>query len=92
MNALVQNSATLVWVVLMLATGVSWWLGTQPESSGASASRQATLVMMVVAFFKVRLVIMHFMEVREAPLPLQLLCEGWVIITCSAMLGLYLWA
>lgn len=92
MKALVQNSSTLVWVVLMLATGLSWWLGTQQNSSVATASGRATIVLMVVAFFKVRLVIMHFMEVRGAPLALRLLCEGWVLVTCSAILGLYLWA
>ena len=91
MKTVLQNSATLVWVVLMLATGLSWWLGTHQGSGVASGSGRATIVLMVVAFFKVRLVILHFMEVRGAPLPLRLLCEGWVIITCSAILGLYLW-
>ena len=84
MNALFQSFATLVWVVLMLATGLSWWLGTH-QGSGS-----ATIVLMLVAFLKVRLIIMHFMEVRGAPLPLRLICEGWVIVTCSAVLGLYL--
>ena len=90
MKALIQSSATLVWAVLMLATGLSWWLGTHQGSGAASGGGSATIVMMLVAFFKVRLVIMHFMEVRDAPLPLRLACEGWVIVTCSAVLGFYL--
>lgn len=91
MKALVQSSATLVWAVLMIATGLSWWLGTHPGSGTATGSGRTTVLLMAVAFFKVRLVILHFMEVRHAPLPLRLLCEGWVIVTCSAVLGLYFW-
>lgn len=90
MKALIQSSATLVWAVLMLATGLSWWLGTQQGSGAATGS--ATIVMMLVAFFKVRLVIMYFMEVRDAPLSLRLACEGWVIVTCGAVLGFYLFS
>jgi hypothetical protein len=58
----------------------------------ASSGTRAAILMMVVAFFKVRLVILHFMEVRAAPASLRLLCEGWVFMTCSAILGFYLWA
>ncbi|MGH7965266.1 MAG: cytochrome C oxidase subunit IV family protein [Candidatus Binatia bacterium] len=89
MKALIQSSATLVWAVLMLATGLSWWLGTHGAVTGSSS---ATITMLLVAFFKVRLVILYFMEIRDAPLPLKLACEGWVIVTCGAVLGFYLLA
>jgi len=92
MKELIQSSATLVWAVLMLATGLSWWLGTRGDSSAATGASSATIVMMAVAFFKVRLVIMHFMEVKDAPLSLRLVCEGWVAVTCGAVLGFYLLA
>ncbi len=92
MKAVLQSSVTLVWVVLMLATGLSWWLGTRPGSGAETGSASATIVLMLVAFFKVRLVIMYFMEVHGAPLPLRLACEGWVIATCGAILGFYLYS
>ena len=76
----------------MLATGLSWWLGTHSGSGAATSSSSATITMLLVAFFKVRLVIMYFMEIREAPLPLKLACEGWVAVTCGAVLGFYLLA
>jgi len=90
MKALIQSSATLVWGLLMLATGLSWWLGTHQSGSATTGHSSATIIMMLVAFFKVRLVIMYFMEIRDAPLPLKLACEGWVAVTCGAVLGFYL--
>jgi hypothetical protein len=90
MKRLIRSSVTLVWAVLMLATGLSWWLGTHPGGA-ATGGASATIVLLLVAFFKVRLVMMHFMEVRGAPLPLRVACEGWVIVTCGAVLGCYLY-
>jgi len=74
----------------MVATGVSWWLGTLDEVSGFASATTASVLLVLVAFFKVRLVISHFMEVRHAPKPLRLLCDAWVVGVCSLVIGLYL--
>ena len=74
----------------MVATGVSWWLGTLDEVSGIASATTTSVLLVLVAFFKVRLVISHFMEVRHAPMALKLLCDAWVVGVCSLVIGLYL--
>ncbi len=79
-------SATTIWLLLMLATAVSWWLG-----GGAStlAPRHATAGILLMAAIKVRFVILDFMEVRSAPLPLRLALEAWVALVLVALLAMF---
>jgi len=88
MRLLSSHAITVVWLMLVAATAISWWLGT--DHSGARDPSQATVSIIVLAMMKVRLVILYFMEIRTAPLALRLLCEAWVVVVCSALLGLYL--
>jgi hypothetical protein len=44
---------------------------------------------MVVAFVKLRLVGLDFMELRHAPLALRLVFEAYTVILASVLLGLY---
>lgn len=46
--------------------------------------------MLVVALVKVRLVGLYFMELRSAPVALRGLFEGWIVVTGSVLIGLYL--
>jgi Prokaryotic Cytochrome C oxidase subunit IV len=69
---------TAVWALLVAATLTTWSVG------GVSVA------VLVIAFVKVRLVGLYFMELRSAPIPLRLLFEGWVVVTCSVLIGLYL--
>lgn len=91
MRALVWNLPSAVWAVLSLATLLSWWLGTGHGVGAAQqASQQTGLIVLGLAFFKVRLVIRHFMEVAHAPIALRLITDGWLLIVCGAVIGLYL--
>jgi caa(3)-type oxidase subunit IV len=87
MRSLVSQRVVPVWLGLMLVTCVSWWLGT---NHGTSDHKLATVVIMVVAFTKVRFVGMYFMELRQAPLALKLIFQGWCVVVCGVVLGLYL--
>ena len=85
---LIKHPATLVWTLLMMATALSWWLGTDSSFLGGSI-RAITAGLMVIAFVKVRFVIHYFMEIRYAPLALRLACDVWVVGICVAILALY---
>ena len=76
-----------VWAVLVAATIVSWAVG---GGHGAGGHEAATVAVLAVAFVKVHLVGLYFMELRSAPVPLRLLFEGWVVVTGSVLIGLYL--
>ena len=84
MGALLFNAASLVWLGLVTATGVSWWMGT-----GSGDPRSVTTLVIVVALVKTRFVLHHFMEVRFAPAVLRYLADAWVILVCATILALY---
>ena len=87
MTRLLFHPVTPIWLLLVSATGLSWWLGTQPsENQNLSI---ATTIVIIVAFVKVRFVIRYFMEVREAGVYLKLICDGWVMLICGVILALY---
>lgn len=85
-----NNRITQVWLILMLATGASWWLGTVNGVDTFASTATASVLLMLVAFFKIRLVINYFMEVRHAPVALRALCETWVVGVCGLIIGMYL--
>lgn len=92
LTALARTKATAVWLVLVSATVLSWWLGFE-SAHGANAYRELIgIVILLVAFIKVRFIGMYFMELRDAPLPLRGLFDGYCLIVCAAVVGMYLWA
>jgi hypothetical protein len=84
---LIRTSTTAIWFLLVVATCISWWFG---ESPNADQYRIVTTVsVMFIAFIKIRFVIMHFMEVRNAPVVLVVLCNLWVVLVFMAVTGFY---
>lgn len=90
MKALLRDSITPIWFLLMLLTIVSWFLGTHQSDGAQQGDYTAVIGIFVMAFYKVRLVIMHFMEVRNAPIPLRVFCEAWLVVVCGALIFLFL--
>ena len=84
MKAFFLNSAHRAWLVLLIATGITWWLGDV-----GAAGTGAILAMLAIAFIKGRLVILEFMELRGAPLMWRLLLEGWLILVSGLILLAY---
>lgn len=84
-----RDRVTAVWALLVGATLLSFWLGTD---HGLSSAEARTLVILVVAFVKVRFVGLYFMELRTAPVALRALFEGWCLAACLVLVGFYLLA
>jgi hypothetical protein len=84
MSAFFRNPANRAWLVLVVATGATWRLG---EVGAAGAG--AILAMLAIVFIKGRLVILNFMELRDAPPMWRLLLEGWLILVSSLILIAY---
>lgn len=83
--ALLRTRVSVVWLVLIAATLVSWGVGTDH----GIAAELATVVVLVVAFVKVRLVGMYFMELKAAPAPLRLAFECYCVVVCAALIAMY---
>jgi hypothetical protein len=91
MKTLVRTNASVAWAILTALTVVSWALGTQ-HGFGGGHHVPASLVIIVVAVFKIRLVGLYFMELREAPLALRGIFEGYCIALLGMLTGMYLLA
>jgi len=82
-----RQPTTLIWLLLVAATGASWWLGHQPDSD--AGRHPAAVGLILIAAIKVRVVVRHFMEVRQAPRTLRWVLDGWLFGTAVAVLGIY---
>ena len=87
MRTLLLNRISIVWVLLILATALSWHFG---HGLGfGDAYQYATSAILVITFVKVRFVFLDFMEVRRAPLPLRVAFEAWAVVACGVLIFLY---
>ncbi|WP_036725509.1 cytochrome C oxidase subunit IV family protein [Patulibacter minatonensis] len=80
----------VVWGVLVLATVVSWYLGTDHGFSSKDGQSVATSIVLVVAFVKIRFIGSDFMELRHAPAGLRRAFDAWVVVVCLTLVGFYL--
>jgi hypothetical protein len=83
---LLRKPVSIVWAALMLATYATTWL----LSNNSVTPEVATVTIMLIAAFKMRLVMRHFMEVRRAPLALRFVCDGWLLAVTALILTVYL--
>jgi len=79
MLSMLRHRTTVIWLLLVFATAGSWVLGS--ENRGTA--------LMLVAFIKVRLVGLHFMELRSAPLALRTLFEAYVVVVFTVVIVMY---
>ena len=91
MTALLRTKATAVWVFLILATTVSWMLGTD-HGFGRNGHTLASVVILLIAFIKVRLIGLYFMELREAPILLKGLFQAYCVVVCTLLVAMFLFA
>jgi hypothetical protein len=87
MGTLVRTPASLVWLVLCGLTVLSWALA----GSGSGGSQLvASLAIIVVAVFKIRLVGLYFMELRDAPTAMRGVFEGYCVVLLGLLSGMFL--
>lgn len=89
MKTLVRTNASVAWFILTVLTVVSWALGTQ-HGFGGGGHVPASLVIIAVATFKIRLVGLYFMELKEAPTALRAVFEGYCVVLLGLLTGMYL--
>lgn len=77
---LLLNKASLIWVLLVVATALSWAIGSYSPLQVSFSAQSAQTLILIVTFFKIRLVLMHFMEVGDAPPSLRWTGEAWVVL------------
>jgi caa(3)-type oxidase subunit IV len=90
MKTIARTNASLVWFVLSALTIVSWALGTNHSFGGHHAP--ASLVIFAIAIVKVRLIGLYFMELRDAPMALRGLFEGYCVALFALLTAMFLFA
>jgi hypothetical protein len=81
------NSITTVWGFLFIGTVTSWFLA--PEKDYLEPLLPG-LIIILIAFLKVRLILLYFMELRIAPQPWRGLFEAWMAVACAIVMFLYI--
>ena len=84
-----SDGMTIAWLVLVVATGIGWWLG-QTGQAGTQGAALAIAGVIIVAFIKVWIVAFQFMELRHAPRWLRHAFDAWIIAICVALLVILL--
>ncbi len=77
----------LVWLILVLATCLSLWVGE--NQIPVTRIGLATSVVIALALIKIRLVMHYLMEVRTAPLVLRRVLDAWLALAGGAILSIY---
>jgi hypothetical protein len=79
------RQATGIWLLLVTATLISWWL---VERRGIGA-HVATTTALLIAGFKARMVLQNFMELRTAPPIWRAVFDAWVVVFIGSILAGY---
>lgn len=80
-----RERATMVWLLLMVATCVTTW-GLSKELFSPTV---AVVGIFLIAAVKIRFVILDFMELRHAPIPARVAAEMWVAGVTVLILGFW---
>ncbi|OBH11976.1 cytochrome C oxidase subunit IV family protein [Mycobacterium sp. E1747] len=76
---------TMVWVLLLALTFGSFLVGVEQGTGYASVG---AVIIVGIAMLKVRLIGLHFMDVRSAPLALRALFEGYALVVFLVLVAL----
>ncbi len=81
-----NRAAVLTWAFLVGAS-VATGLLIEGRALGPVA---AIPLILVIAVFKARMIVLHYMELKHAPLAWRLTFEIWVVAAASLILGIWL--
>jgi Prokaryotic Cytochrome C oxidase subunit IV len=71
-----------VWLILIAATLISWAV-----TENMPAARLGSTAVILIAAFKINMVIAHFMELKWQPRPFRLVLSGWIALVSLIIIG-----
>lgn len=86
-----KNTAYVVgaWVVLMVLTAASWWLGADHDLAGLGLN-VSVIAILFLTFGKIAVVGYSFMELRDAAPWASRTFFGWCLVMSVVLSALYL--
>jgi hypothetical protein len=86
-NGAVPRRVTVVFAGLVVATCITWWLGSGSSPAGNGVGLAATLTVLI-ASAKIYFIGRDFMELRSAPSGLRAAFNVWVGVVAVAAIAL----
>jgi heme/copper-type cytochrome/quinol oxidase subunit 4 len=83
--SVLRERVTMVWLGLMVLTCVTTW----GLSKDLFSPTVAVVGIFLIAAVKVRYVILDFMELRDAPIPVRVAAEAWPVVVTVMILGFW---
>jgi len=83
--SVLRERVTLVWLGLVVLTCVTTW-GLSKDAFNPAV---AVVGIFLIAAMKVRYVILDFMELRNAPIPVRVAFEAWPVVVAAMILGFW---
>jgi caa(3)-type oxidase subunit IV len=83
--SVLRERVTWVWLGLMVLTCVTTW----GLSKDLFSPTVAVVGIFLIAAVKVRYVILDFMELRDAPIPVRVAAEAWPVAVTAMILGFW---
>jgi hypothetical protein len=80
------KASAVVWAALVVFTVASFALGGEHLIDNKTL---AAALVIGIAAIKIRLVGLHFMELRHAPIALRLVFEAYCVVLFLALMGIY---
>jgi Prokaryotic Cytochrome C oxidase subunit IV len=71
-----------VWFILVSATLISWTV-----TENTSAARLGSTAVILIAAFKINMVIAHFMELKWQPRPFRFVLSCWIALVSLIIVG-----
>ena len=84
---MVKSSTNSLWLLLLLATGITYWLGESGQLG--HASMVPVFLIFGVSLFKGLGVVLDFMDLRHAPALWRYLLLGWLVFVIGMILLAY---
>ena len=85
MSELWRLPITRAWLVLVAAT-----LVVLIVAENHAPARLATIAIMLIAAFKLRLVFLYFMELASGVRPWRMFAEVWMLVVTGGIVSIYL--
>jgi heme/copper-type cytochrome/quinol oxidase subunit 4 len=83
--SVLRERVTWVWLGLVVLTCVTTW-GLSKDLFGPAV---AVIGIFVIAAVKVTYVILDFMELRDAPIPVRVAAQAWPVVVAAMILGFW---
>jgi heme/copper-type cytochrome/quinol oxidase subunit 4 len=83
--SVLRERVTWVWLGLVVLTCVTTW-GLSKDMFTPAVAVVGTFI---IAAVKVRYVMLDFMELRYAPIPVRVVAEAWPVVVAAMILGFW---